>query len=175
MSNTKPNNQETVSEVTGNAVFSALSEARKTRIESQLEKAKVEYKRLYEEAERDFFKFLFAANAGAAVAFLAFLDKSTEGAQNPAAIWPLSFFSFGVVLVGVALMINSYGLRRITLCHINDAAAFMRDEISLLELHRKTKPKLFWIYVIDTLCVLSFIGFIVGCILAYHVLQSQPQ
>jgi hypothetical protein len=168
--NSKPDNQENAFKLTDKTVFSELPETDKTRIAGLLENAKVEFKRQAEEAERDFFKYLFAVNSGAAIAFLAFLDKGT---MNPAAIWPLSIFSSGVVLVGVALMINSYGLRQITVSHIKNSAAFTRDELPLLELHRKVSPKSVGVCVMDALCVLSFIGFIVGCVLAYRVLQSQ--
>ena len=141
MSNTTPDNQGNAFKLTEKTLFSELSEADKTRIAGQLETAKVEFKQQTKQAERDFFEYLFAVNSGAAIAFLAFLDKSAQGTKNPAAIWPLSMFSSGVILVGVALIINSYGLRQITVSHIKNSAAFMRDELPLLELHRRASPK----------------------------------
>jgi hypothetical protein len=173
MSDMKSDNPETAFKLTDKTVFSELPEAEKARIAGLLENAKVEFKRQAEEAERNFFKFLFAVNSGAAIAFLAFLDKSAQGTTNSAAIWPLSVFSSGVVFVGIALMINSYGLRQTTVSHIKNAAAFTRDELPLLELHRRTSPKSIGACVIDALCVFSFIGFIVGCVLAYRVLHLQ--
>jgi hypothetical protein len=78
-----------------------------------------------------------------------------------------------VILVGTALIINYYGSRQTTVSHIENAAALMRDQLPLLQFYRKAKPKSAGVRVIDSLCVLSFIAFIVGCVLAYRALHSQ--
>jgi hypothetical protein len=144
----------------------------KTRIISELEKAKIEFKRQTEEAERDFSKFLFVVNSGGAIAFLAFLHESAHEIQNFAAIWPLAMFGIGVILVGVTLMIDYFGSTLKTTDYINDAAAFLRDKISRLELtSRMMSGRKLGFCIINILRIFSFLAFIVGCILAYNVLH----
>ena len=166
------NNKRDSFELTDKTVFSDLPEMEKTRIIGELEKAKIEFKRQTEEAERDFSKFLFVVNSGGAIAFLAFLHESAHEIQNFAAIWPLLTFGVGTILVGVTLMIDYLGSTRKTTDYINDSAAFLRDRIPLLELISKMMSgRKLGFCVINTLRIFSFLAFITGCILAYVVLH----
>jgi hypothetical protein len=166
------NNERDVFKLTDKTVFSDLPESEKVRITSELEKAKTDFKRQTEEAERDFPKFLFVVNSGGAIAFLAFLHESAHEIQNSAAIWPLLMFGIGIILLGVALMINSFGSTRKTTRYINDAAAFLRDEIPLLKLRSKVMSgRKVGVCIINTLCIFSFLAFIFGCVSAYNVLH----
>jgi hypothetical protein len=171
MSEIQPKSQNNAAELTERTLLSDLSEADKTRISNELEKAKAEFKRQTEEAERDFWKFLFAANSGGAVAFLAFLNKSAQDMENSVAIWPLSTFGLGVIFVGMALMTNAYGLRQITISYIEDEAGFKRNAIPLLTFIRNVKTNKMFLRFIDALCIFSFAAFILGCLFAYNVLR----